>query len=218
MYNGIHTHLTHHPFEGYYVTFIFFGGLQKIVCSDPEILGNSLVLVIVGGTVWCQNRGKGGEWLEKAEPAVGGKKKCKPWDLGMARAPFFLVWDISKQSINQSVNPSFGGGIRISEAFLRFYEYLRLQEKRLVLFFVDDSQFPWIFQATPGRAFHLTVWGGSVFLDALGPLCPHLLASNGGRAVACTWPQGVKKEMRWQLLNIIWVVPPPRIPVANEGV
>ena len=34
-----------------------------------EILGNSLVLIIVAGTVWCQSHGRGGGWLEKAEPA-----------------------------------------------------------------------------------------------------------------------------------------------------
>ncbi|CAK9105624.1 unnamed protein product [Durusdinium trenchii] len=37
--------------------------------NDEIILGNSLVLLVVGGSVWCQNRNKGGEWLEKVDPA-----------------------------------------------------------------------------------------------------------------------------------------------------
>ena len=41
-----------------------------------------------------------------------GNKNMQPWDLGMARAPFFLVWDISKQAIHQSISESlfWGGG------------------------------------------------------------------------------------------------------------
>lgn len=45
--------------------------IARTVAMDHrnDILGNTLVLVIVGGTVWCQNRGKGGEWLEKVDPS-----------------------------------------------------------------------------------------------------------------------------------------------------
>jgi len=45
--------------------------IARTVAMDHrnDILGNTLVLVIVGGTVWCHNRGKGGEWLEKVDPS-----------------------------------------------------------------------------------------------------------------------------------------------------
>ncbi|CAK9105578.1 unnamed protein product [Durusdinium trenchii] len=45
--------------------------IARTVAMDHrnDILGNSLVLLVVGGSVWCQNRNKGGEWLEKVDPA-----------------------------------------------------------------------------------------------------------------------------------------------------
>lgn len=45
--------------------------IARTVAMDHrnDILGNSLVLVIVAGTVWCQKRDKGGGWLEKVDPS-----------------------------------------------------------------------------------------------------------------------------------------------------
>lgn len=45
--------------------------IARTVAMDHrnDILGNSLVLIIVAGTVWCQSSGRGGSWLEKVDPS-----------------------------------------------------------------------------------------------------------------------------------------------------
>ena len=108
MCNGIHTHLTHHP-----LTNCMRRPWDPWKQLGAGHCGWNCMVPKQRQRRWMAREGGAGSWWGKKMQTLG---------LGMARAPLFLVWDISKQAIHQSISESFfWGGIRISQTFPRFY-------------------------------------------------------------------------------------------------
>lgn len=148
MYSGIHTHLTHHPFEGYYVTFIFFG-LQKNCLRRPWDPWKQLGAGHCGWNCmvpkqrqrrWMAREGGAGSW---------GGKRCKPWDLGMARAinQWILVLGGESEFLKLSQGSTIPETSRETDLFFflwmipNFHEFSKLHQAGLSTspFQVDPS-------------------------------------------------------------------------------
>ena len=123
MCNGIHTHLTHHP-----LTNCLRRPWDPWKQLGAGHCGWNCMVPKQRQRRWMAREGGAGSW---------GEKKMQTLGLGMARAPFFLVWDISQQASHQSISESFfWGGDQNFSNFPKILLYLRLQEKQMCSFFL----------------------------------------------------------------------------------
>ena len=177
--------IINHPFWG---TIIF--GNTHLCPFGTQILTHDLGALQLRSleTPWCWSL-----WVElygaKTEAKVvnGSRRRGVCWgNLETFGYRETDLWDKNNQSFNQSINQSinhsinqwilFFSGDRKAQTFLtdRFWPQEKKHTSFLCDFFLDDSNFPWIFQTTPfaGRAKKL----GIRFMFEVDPSSSMLLA------------------------------------------